>query len=155
MLVILIVLGGWSGYAAPDPTLIDAALCTWMRVGSTPRANITPRHPPRVQQPAFDRAHGGLRAIGYAQLGDNMLDMDLDRANAERELLRDLAIGVPLDNLLEHFTLARRQPLRRQADRLAIACSRQALERARRDLAAQHRFAAQHPPNGAAADPAG
>ena len=37
-----------------------------------------------AQQPTFDRAHGGLRAIRYAQLGDNMFNMDLNRTQAER-----------------------------------------------------------------------
>src|SRR6266545_4437922 len=61
----------------------------------------------RKQQPPLDRANRRLRAVGHAELGDDVLDMDLDGADAERQLAGDLAVGLAFDDQLEHLALAR------------------------------------------------
>src|SRR6266508_1287879 len=101
----------------------------------------------RKQQPPLDRANRRLRAVGHAELGDDVLDMDLDGADAERQLAGDLAVGLAFDDQLEHLALARCQALRLPVAR-ARALFAQALQRLRREIAVQHCLAAQHSPDG-------
>src|SRR3989440_12375197 len=63
------------------------------------------------QQTELDRAHGRLRAIRDAQLGDDVLDVYLDGAHADPQRARNLAVGLSLRQKLRHHYLAWGQPL--------------------------------------------
>ena len=50
----------------------------------------------RMEQTKFDGSDCGLRTVGDAELGEDVLDVNFDRAHAHCQLMRNLAVGLSL-----------------------------------------------------------
>src|SRR5437763_4230313 len=87
---------------------------TWLRTGP-----LAPRRRWRVadgelygwrsNEPELDRAHRRLGAIGDAKFGDNLADVELDRAHADVERAGNRAVGLSLRHQPQHRLLTRGQ----------------------------------------------
>ncbi len=64
-----------------------------------------------VQQTQLAGAGDGLEAIGRLQLGEEVVQVRLDRAHGDDQAPRDLGIRAALRQQEQHFTLARAQRL--------------------------------------------
>ena len=64
--------------------------------------------------PLFKPDHGRLRSVVGAQFGKDVLDSPLDGLLGDRELIRDLLIGISGCDQAEHVDFCRRQGIIRR-----------------------------------------
>lgn len=60
-----------------------------------------------LEQMEFAGASNGLGAIGHGEPGENVFDVELDRVQADHQLIRDLLIGIASREQVQHFQFAR------------------------------------------------
>ena len=60
-----------------------------------------------LEQMEFAGASNGLGAISHGEPGENVFDVELDRVQADHQLIRDLLIGIASREQVQHFQFAR------------------------------------------------
>ena len=67
-----------------------------------------------MEQAKFNSTDSSLCTVGRTELGEDMLDMDFDRAHAHAQGVGDLTVGLSLGEQLQHLALTWGQPHKRQ-----------------------------------------
>jgi hypothetical protein len=60
-----------------------------------------------LEQMEFAGASNGLSAIGHGEPGENVFDVELDRVQADHQLIGDLLIGRASREQVQHFQFTR------------------------------------------------
>ncbi len=60
----------------------------------------------KMDDPALERAGGGLGAVRHAQFSEDVVDVALHRRLADVQRRSDLFVGLSLHDLLKHFQFA-------------------------------------------------